>query len=128
MPYKNKKTVRNIQKEIEIAEKIVDNYPKNDSIKKKALNLINNVKRKLKNLMSMDNVQNTYDFLQGVAAIFGTIVTILTVLTVMSDKAEALQTKSPKFTKLLKIFTLGFYQTADDIKKQQHSKNLDDID
>ena len=90
----NIKLLKSFENEIKTAGKIVERYPYNDSLRAKAVRLLNSAKTKIFKLFSGDNLYHSAQYLQSIASIIITITSIYTSISQMSEAFAYLQETS----------------------------------
>jgi hypothetical protein len=107
-----------IEKEIKIAEKFIETYPKNDSLKRRAIKLLNKVKE---NFIEIATIENTKNFLFNIISIFEILTTLLGVMMGMREAYTTIFAVSATFrglvTPLEKLFNL--FRRKNNINKDQ---------
>ena len=90
-----------IEKEIEIAEKIIKLYPKNDTLKRRAIRLLNSVKRKF---VQIATVENATKFINITITTLEILTTLLVVMIGMKEAYVGIYTASSTFRNLASLF------------------------
>ncbi len=90
--------IKQIEKEIKVAEKIIEKYPENDTLKRRALRLLSDVKRKLVTALTVENLKT---FIRTITEIVIVFSMMLGAFAGMSDKYHALRRSSKTFVGLL---------------------------
>jgi hypothetical protein len=96
-----------IEKEIEIAEKFIEMYPKNDSLKRRAIKLLNIIKAKFIKIVTIENGKT---FINSTVSILEILTTLLLAMMGMKEAYSAIYGASGTFrglvTPLEKLFNL----------------------
>jgi hypothetical protein len=107
-----------IEKEIEIAEKFIEKYPKNDSLKRRAIKLLNNAKEKFVKIATIENGKR---FISNTVSILEILTTLLLAMMGMKEAYSAIYGSSGTFRGLVlpleKLFNL-FRRKNDGVQNQ----------
>jgi len=99
---KKKKLLKSFQNEIETAEKIVEKYPYNDSLKSRAKRLINKAKEKIAYAFSYDNLLYTVDYLRSITSIINSLTNIFSSIGYMTNTFNDLKQTSKTFSNVVR--------------------------
>jgi len=107
-----------IEKEIEIAEKFIEKYPKNDSLKRRAIKLLNSAKEKFVKIATIENGKR---FVSNTVSILEILTTLLLAMMGMKEAYSAIYGSSGTFRGLVlpleKLFNL-FRRKNDGVQNQ----------
>jgi len=110
--YKADTVLEKANKEIITAEKIVEEYPYNDSLKSRVVYLIKKAKEKVQKLFSTENISNVNKYIMGVGDLVSTLARLFSSLILLTNTfthLEHVNSTVAKISKtvvhLFKIFT-----------------------
>jgi hypothetical protein len=86
--------VPKIEHEVKLAEKIIDAYPKNDTLKQRAINLTINIKKKLVKLVTIENGKT---FVNNLIGLLKTLTALLGAMYLLYEGYNALYNRSSVF-------------------------------
>ena len=94
LDHKREQFEEKIQQEIKIAEKIIDSYPENDTLKRRAMRLLGNIKKLIKRLFKIDNLET---FVEKSVRIMTALTTLLLALSALTAAYNGMYAYSTAF-------------------------------